>query len=88
MISDANKRSVLPWVPLGFCAFLSLITIVANLWLSWTKRADIGGWAIAFLCFLPMCFYFVGAATSQMQSEILDLRRQLSELQANKPAAG
>lgn len=72
------------WVPFGFCVFLSLVTIALNLWLSIANGASAGGWAVAFLCFLPMCFFFVGAATSQMQGEILELRRQVVELQAKK----
>ena len=83
-MSDAKKRATLPWVPMGFCAFLSLITVTANIWLSFVNHSDSGGWAIGFLCFLPMCFYFVGAATSKTQGEILELRKQLAALQGNK----
>ena len=67
--------------------FLSLITIVMNLWLSFSNGSNVGGWAVVFLCFLPMCFFFVGAATSQMQREVLELRRQVAEMQANKATA-
>jgi hypothetical protein len=81
MISKKWKRATSPWVPAGFCAFLSLVTIVSNLWLTVVIGRDYGGWAIGFLCFLPMCFFFVGALTSQMQREIQDLRKQIAELQ-------
>jgi len=31
--------------------------------------------------FLPMCFFYVGATTSHMQSEIRELRKQVAALQ-------
>lgn len=87
MISEAKKRAGLPWVPMAFCAFLAVVTVAANLGLSFANGSDVGGGMIAFLCFLPMCFYFVGAATSQMQAEIVELRRQVAELQGGKGAS-
>ena len=81
MVSKEWKRATSPWVPGGFCAFLSLVTIVVNLWLTVAIGRDYGGWAIGFICFLPMCFFFVGASMSRMQREIQDLRRQIAELQ-------
>jgi len=33
-----------------------------------------------------MCFFFVGAATSQMQREIRELRKQMVELQEKRVA--
>jgi hypothetical protein len=33
-----------------------------------------------FLSFLPMCFFFVGIATSNMQREIRELRQELDDL--------
>jgi hypothetical protein len=41
-------------------------------------------WAIPFLCFLPMCFFFVAAVTSNMQREIRELRKQVTDLQAKQ----
>ena len=85
MVSLERKRAILPWLSAVFCAFLSLITISANLWLSVANRSDVGGWAIAFLCFLPMCFFFVGTAVKEMQREISELRNEIAELrQADK----
>ena len=80
MISVALRRVAAPWLPAAFCAALSLITICQNLWLSVVNRTDTGGWSIVFLCFLPMCFFFVGAGMSKMQREISELRRQVAEL--------
>jgi hypothetical protein len=81
MISKSTRWTILPWVPMAMCAALSLITIVANLWLSVVNHTDVGGWAITFLCFLPLCFYWVGAINSQLQGEIRELRQQVVELQ-------
>jgi len=86
MLSVEKRRTFRPWVAMGFCAFLSLITIIQNLWLSIANHADNGSWAVVFLCFLPMCFLFVGTAISQMQGEVSDLRRELAKLHAERPA--
>lgn len=83
-MSDKQKQATLPWIPFGFCALFSLITVLGNLWLSIANAADAGGWAIAFLGFFPTAFFFVGAATSQLQGEIMELRKQIAELQVQK----
>jgi ABC-type tungstate transport system substrate-binding protein len=41
--------------------------------------------APVFLCFLPMCFFFVGSAIRNMQREIRELRAQLSAQAGAKP---
>lgn len=69
------KLALAHWIPAAFCAFLSLIALFAS------SGSDAGWWRPAFFAFLPMCFFFVGAATSRMQSEIRDLRKQIVELQ-------
>jgi len=89
MLSPATKEKAAPWVPIGFCAFLSflsLITLVGQLFLIPTNASSSWGWAIPFVSFMPMCFFWVGATTSHMQSEIQDLRKQVAELQTK--AAG
>lgn len=63
------------WIPAAFCAFISLIALFGSV------DIDTDSWSPTFFAFLPMCFFFVGAATSQMQREILELRKQLAELQ-------
>jgi hypothetical protein len=70
-----RKQVLAHWIPAAFCAFLSLIALFAS------SGVDAGWWRPAFFAFLPMCFFFVGAATSRMQSEIRDLRKQIVELQ-------
>mgnify|MGYP001213421574 CR=1 FL=1 len=71
-------KPIAHWMPAVFCAFLSLLA------LSMQIRSDSGDWKPAFYCFLPMCFFFVGSTTSQMQREIRELRKQLAELQQKR----
>jgi len=70
---------------MGFCAVLSIITIVAMLWITAVNGSEPGGMGlITFLCNLPLCFMFVGFMTSHLQREIRELREQLTELQKSK----
>jgi hypothetical protein len=71
-------KTITHWIPAAFCAFLSLLA------LSMQIGSDSGAWKPAFYCFLPMCFFFVGAATSQMQKEIRELRKQVTDLQSRQ----
>lgn len=80
MFFKEMKRKAAPWIAAGFCATLCIITISANLTLSVVNHTDVGGWAIVFLCFLPMCFFFVGSVVSDMQAQIRDLRKQIEDL--------
>ncbi len=80
MISLESRRAVLPWLPMGFCAVLSISTLYNNLRLSEVNHSDIGGWATVFLCFLPMCFFFAGQGMYVMRREVLELRKEVAEL--------
>jgi len=73
-----------PWVATLFCATLSLITVVAQLWLVKANGSDGWGWSIPFLCFLPMCFFYAGAFVKNLQDQVTDLQRQVTELKAAK----
>jgi hypothetical protein len=86
MTIAAMRLTLAPWLAAVFCAILSLLTVVSNLWLSVANQSDVGGWAIPFLCFLPMCFYFAGAGIFHMQAEIRELKKQVSELQGKQTA--
>jgi len=68
------KQNIGHWIPAAFCGFLSLIALFGSI------SSESGWWRPAFFAFLPMCFFFVGAATSRMQREIEELRKQLAEL--------
>lgn len=84
MFTAARKRVLLPYLALGFSAALSLIAIVTMVSLTALNGPSSDGWAIAFLAFLPMCFYFMGLATAQTQRELQELRQQLATLTAQQ----
>ena len=67
------KENMHNWVPLIFCAALSLISVMTL-----TSSGTAG--VIPFVCFLPMCFFFVAITTGRLQREIYDLQEQLSKL--------
>ena len=69
------RQTISHWVPAAFCAFISVIALSGSI------ASDAGWWRPAFFGFLPMCFIFMGIATSQMQREIRELRKQLAEMQ-------
>ena len=85
MLTETKRLAMLPWVPMGFCAFLSLITIVAQVWMMAAYGpASNGAMSIVFLCNIPMCFFFVGTLTAKLQREVRDLKAQLVVLQENR----
>jgi hypothetical protein len=68
------KQKLQNWVPMVFCASLSLICVGAFIG---SSTAGV----IPFLCFLPMCFFFVATVTSNLQREVRELREQVAKLQ-------
>ena len=72
------RQTVRHWIPAAFCAFISLIALFASV------DPAAGWWRPTFFAFLPMCFFFVGIVTSQMQGEIGELRKQLADLKENR----
>jgi hypothetical protein len=76
--SFTMKQTLGHWTPAAFCAFISLTALFAS------SGPDAEWWRPAFFAFLPMCFFFVGAATSQMQREIRELRKQIVGLQEKR----
>jgi hypothetical protein len=80
---NAMREKFAPWIPAVFCAFLSFITVFGNLVLAFVNRdssSGLGSMDIAFYCFLPMSFFFVGAFLSNLRKEQLALRQQLDAL--------
>jgi hypothetical protein len=79
------KDKLGPWTPAIFCAFLSLITVTGNLFVGFTNgvtpSSGIDG---VFYCFLPMCFYFVGALLSTLQRENRELRTRIEGLASQR----
>ena len=75
------KQKISHWIPMAFCACLAVISLPTQVYVS--SRSS-GAWAIPFLCFLPMCFFFVAAVTSNLQREVRDLRDQVAKLQEKR----
>ena len=71
------KQKVGNWLPMAFCASLSLICVTTAIRFS-------TAWVIPFLCFLPMCFFFVAAVTANLQREVCELREQVAKLQEKR----
>lgn len=71
------KENLPHWLPMGFCAALSLICVV-------TFIGFPGAWVIPFLCFLPLCFMFAGTVTTNLQREVRELREQIAELRGKQ----
>jgi hypothetical protein len=63
------------WTPFAFCTLISL---------SASRNLDEAWGMGVFLSFLPMSFFFVGAATWQMQKEVRELRKQVMDLRAKQ----
>jgi Ca2+/Na+ antiporter len=72
------RQIIRHWLPAAFCAVISIIALFVSV----NSRA--GWWSPTFFAFLPMCFFFVGSVTYQMQCEIRELRKQLAEMQAKQ----
>ena len=72
-------KTITHWIPAAFCAFLSLIALVGSV-----RSPDSDWWRPAFFAFLPMCFFFVASATTQMHRELRELRQRIAELELNK----
>jgi hypothetical protein len=72
-------KAITHWIPAAFCAFISLIALFASV-----GSPDPGWWRPAFFAFLPMCFFFVGTATTQMQRELRALQQRLTELELKR----
>ena len=71
-----TMKTINHWIPAAFCAFISFMALFAS-----GSSADSGWWRPAFFSFLPMCFFFVGSATTQMYRELCELRRRIAELE-------
>ena len=72
------RKDIAPWLPAVFCAILSFITLVEQFFVAF-RSGNASNMPIAFLCFLPMCFFFVGASLSHLQKENRALKERLDE---------
>jgi hypothetical protein len=77
------REKLLPWMPAIMCAVLSLITVVADIYGRFaTGTANVG--LTSFLCFLPMCFFYVGVMLKNLRDENRELKRRLEEMLLNE----
>jgi hypothetical protein len=60
-----------PWKSVGFAVCLSAITLGA-----WWREL---GTLTAFLCFLPICFYFNAEEVAKLRKQVNELQRRLDE---------
>ena len=70
------------WTPAAFCAFICLYVLFLA-----PKDVNVEWWKPIFFAFLPMCFFFTAMATSQMQKEIRELRKQVTDLQSKQASS-
>jgi hypothetical protein len=72
------RENLSPWLPAIMCGVLSLITVVTDIFGRFaTGTANVG--LSTFLCFLPMCFIFVGIMLNNLRDENRELKRRLDE---------
>jgi len=71
------KQKLVNWLPMSFCVSLSIICVI-------TFIGFPTAWVIPFLCFLPMCFFFVAVVTSNLQREVRELREQVAKLEEKR----
>lgn len=76
-----NRERNLPWVPAGFCAFLSLMSL--GIQVGFQSNA----WVGVFLPFLPLCFYFSGVSVWHLRQEINSCANKSPNCKANSPAS-
>lgn len=71
----------MPWIPAIYCSALCMITLVSDIvGKSLTGEGNTG--MIAFLCFLPICFFHVGGMLKSLQEENAALRSKLDTMQS------
>lgn len=79
------REKLLPWIPAIFCASLSLITLAANtVGELFTQTTNAG--MLVFLCFLPMCFVYVGAILKDLRDQNRELRTKLNDMLKDREA--
>lgn len=77
------KQTFSHWVPAIFCAFLCTVALIGAV-VGVARGGQMGWWEPAFFAFLPMCFFYVGAVTSDMRRQIQELRDQLATVHGER----
>ncbi len=74
------RKKLEPWIPTVFCAVLALITTIGNL-----VAGPGNSVTLAFILFMPMCFYHVSVYLIQLRNENRDMRLRLDALDKPNP---
>lgn len=74
--THAFKKTIGTWVPFGFCVFLCGLVMFV---LVTTGKIDTA--YPAFFCFLPMTFFFVAVAVSQIRKELKHMSDRIDQLE-------
>jgi ACR3 family arsenite efflux pump ArsB len=84
--TTSKRNSILPWIPFAFCAFLSVIAVSLNVVVLFISQAKYGmdSGFVVFACFLPMTFFFVAVAVSQIRKELKSMSDRIDQLEREK----
>lgn len=74
------KRTALDlWLPFGYCLALSAIALVTHV-----ASGSSDAWIPAFLCFLPMTFWFAVLSEKKTREHLEALEARLERMEAEK----
>ena len=78
-------RTIVYWIPAAFCALISFLALLESIGIHFFVGSTgyIGWWQPVFFAFLPMCFFFVGVATTHLHRELRELKQRVAELEQN-----
>lgn len=77
--TPAFKKTIGPWLPFGFCVFLCGLVMFILVTTGKIETAY-----PAFFCFLPMTFFFVAVAVTQIRKELKRMSDRISQLEKEK----
>ena len=69
------------WLPFGYCVALSAIALVTHI-----ASGSSDAWIPAFLCFLPMTFWFTVHSEKRTRERLLALEARLERMETEKAA--
>jgi hypothetical protein len=82
-VGAMNSRRGNVWVAFGFCAILSVITMIGNIVGEFIGGGSMLGMS-AFVCFLPMAFLFAADSQKKEREQIQALEARIRELESAK----
>lgn len=78
-----TSKRLVPWGAFLFGAALSSLAVVGP-FVSLAIGVPASWWEPVVIAFLPMCFYFVGAALARLQTEVDELKTVLASRKAGE----